>query len=713
MLKASINTLTGTSKASISKFNKINLHTIEDLVEHYPKNYEDRSIVVAINQVVLNQANNIVAKVISVPIVNQATKLKVLRFQVSDNTGIMNIVFYRMPYLVNHFQLGHYYNFYGVVKLGLSLEMSSPSHQTHEKYQSSGKLFPIYPSTATLSQGVIRKYIWTSLNEFIIPSYDIAKINDTNLLASGDSKDEFLANDDSKDELMDIAYFNFVPPQIEVKHNLVSKQYALCNIHFPKSAEDLTKARKRLIFEELFLLQMGLYFSKSDFKTKKKGSSKILPDEYNKFVTSLPFVLTNAQQRVVDDLIKDLKSTSAANRLIQGDVGSGKTLVAAIALFIAVKNGYQASMMAPTEVLARQHFDYLSALFKDFNINIDILTGSISKKKREALLENLKNGDIDILIGTHALLEDCVVYKNLGVVITDEQHRFGVRQRLTLNKKGHSPDVIVMTATPIPRTLALILYGDMDISLIDELPPGRIPIQTYAVPSRYHARIYKFMREHIDAGKQCYIICPMVEENEKMDNLKDVISYSEQLKGVFSGYTLEYLHGKMKPKEKNQIIENFVCGKTNILISTTVIEVGINVPNATIMLIENAERFGLSQLHQLRGRVGRGTDASHCILVSDSTNDNTIERLKIMSETTDGFKIADTDLKLRGSGELFGTRQHGLPNMKIANMYTDTSILKIAQEEATAIFKSKKLQKEYQYLINIIKEKFNAENSIL
>ncbi|MGL4362500.1 MAG: ATP-dependent DNA helicase RecG, partial [Cellulosilyticaceae bacterium] len=506
------------------------------------------------------------------------------------------------------------------------------------------QIIPKYPTTQKLSQKMLRQYIESALQEVLPQIEDI------------------------------------LPEWIRSELKLQSKEYALANIHFPVSDEAFFEARKRLVFEELFMLQLSLYQLKSGFAKRTQGVSKSTPEDFKMFIDQLPYELTNAQKRVIQEIAKDMKSEYAGNRLVQGDVGSGKTVVAAVCLFIAVKNGWQGALMAPTEVLAKQHHEFLTELFKAFNIKVALLSGSTTAKEKRAILAGLQDESIQIVVGTHALIEDYVQIPKLGLVITDEQHRFGVRQRLTLSDKGITPDVVVMTATPIPRTLALILYGDMDISIIDELPPGRQPIKTNAVDSSYYDRLYRFMQGQMQEGRQCYVICPMVEENEKQTELKDVIKYSEKLQSVFPNFRIEYLHGKMKPKEKNEIMGEFAKGNINLLVSTTVIEVGVNVPNSTVMLIENAERFGLAQLHQLRGRVGRGKHQSFCILVSDSKNKVTRERLKIMEQSTDGFVIADTDLKLRGPGEFFGTKQHGLPEMKIANLYSDAKNLGAVQK---------------------------------
>ncbi|OON93055.1 MAG: ATP-dependent DNA helicase RecG [Epulopiscium sp. Nele67-Bin001] len=633
--------LKGVGEQTAAKFYKLGIVSIKDLVEHYPKEHEDRRSVVAINNMAIGEVNNIIGRVVMRPEVSPTKYGIRVSVWIGDGTGKVKAVFFGQPYLKSTFIVGELFNFYGKVMLnGGKFEMQSPEFQKACNY--TAMIVPIYASTVKLSQKVIRQHMANAL------------------------------------KVIDIV--ENLPQELLEKYKLMGKKEAINNIHFPVTPDSFFQARRRLVFEELFLLQLCLYKLKQDFKTRNEGTQKHMPDDFNSFIKCLPFKLTGAQKRVTAEILKDMSSVYATNRLIQGDVGSGKTAIAAISLFVAVRNGYQAALMAPTEVLARQHFEFLEQLFKQFNINVALLTGSITKKQKRLLLEDINS--IDIVVGTHALLEDNVTFNNLGLVITDEQHRFGVRQRFKFSDKGVHPDVLVMSATPIPRTLALILYGDMDISVIDELPPGRVPIKTNAVTTGYYDRIFSFMRTHIGEGRQCYIICPMVEENEKLEELKSVVEYSNELReSVFKGYRVEHLHGKMKGSQKNEIMERFAGGEVDILVSTTVVEVGVNVPNATIMLIENAERFGLAQLHQLRGRVGRGLHESFCILVSDSKNKDTKERLKIMQQSTDGFVIADTDLKLRGGGDFFGTKQHGLPEMKIANLYTDMEVLKIVQAQ--------------------------------
>ena len=649
-LEQSIMDLKGVGEQTIKKFNKLGLFTIEHLLEHYPKEYEDRQQTVNIQDIMMDEKNNILAKVVSKPEVMKKGYKVIVKFRVKDDTGSIYVVFYGQPYMKNNFIIGETYHFYGKIRRQYGyIEMESPEYEKihSEALQQVNKIIPVYPSTKKLSQKVIRQLIEQAL------SLALPEVEDV------------------------------LPTSIKQAYGLKSKQYALTHIHFPESNEAFFEARKRLVFEELFLLQLSLLMMKSEFLSRSQGISKKVPEEFKAFIQSLPFELTNAQKKVVKEIVKDLKSPYAGNRLVQGDVGSGKTVLAAISLFIVIKNHKQGALMAPTEVLAKQHYEFLEQVLEPFNIKIALLTGSTTGKEKKRILEELKQKKIDLIVGTHALIEDQVEIPALGLVITDEQHRFGVRQRLKLSSKGEMPDVMVMTATPIPRTLALILYGDMDISVIDELPPGRQPIKTNAVDSSYHARIYRFMEKHIQEERQCYVICPMVEENEKQTDLKSVVEYTNYLKEeIFPHFKIGLLHGKMKPKEKNAVMEDFAKGELNILVSTTVVEVGVNVPNATVMVIENAERFGLAQLHQLRGRVGRGKHQSYCVLVSDSKNKITKKRLKIMEESTDGFVIADTDLKLRGPGDFFGTKQHGLPEMKIANLYTDAKVLKEAQKAA-------------------------------
>ena len=554
--------------------------------------------------------------------------------------------------------------------------MNSPVFDKIENTNNTGKIIPIYPLTFSLTQNTLRKIIENGLQkvqeqgglqetlpEYILDEYKLEKINE-----------------------------------------------ATKNIHFPEEFEDFKKARKRLVFEELLSTQLALLQLKNNNLTDKKGIQFNPEVHMSDVINALPFNLTKAQLRVLQEIDENMESDKSMNRLLQGDVGSGKTVVAIISAYKAVKSGYQAAILAPTAILATQHLANFQKILNEFDIKCELLISGISKKKKEDILERLKNGEIDILIGTHAMLEENVEFKNLGLVVTDEQHRFGVKQRTKIAEKGQNPDVLVMSATPIPRTLALILYGDLDISIIDELPPNRKTIETFAVTKRMEERVNNFIKKQVDEGRQAYIVCPLVEESEEEDNdLKAVTAlYETCQKETFSNYRVEYIHGKMRPKEKEDIMNRFKNGEIDILISTTVIEVGVDVPNASIMVIEDAQRFGLAQLHQLRGRVGRGEYKSYCILKYNGNGQNTKERMKVMSETNDGFVISQKDLELRGSGDFFGTAQHGIPDFKIANLFTDMDILKLAQEAAVSIVaQDRKLEKDENKLLKeLVKNKF-------
>ena len=495
----------------------------------------------------------------------------------------------------------------------------------------------------------------------------------------------------------------YLPKRIIEKYKLCSIDYAIKNLHNPTNKESLKIALYRMVFEEFLILQLGLFLFKNGV-VEKDGINFNRHDNLKAILDSLPFKLTNAQNRAFNEILDDMASNKVMNRLVQGDVGSGKTVVALLSLANCVLNGYQGALMAPTEILAEQHYISLNETLSQFGMNIGLLVGSLTKKQKENILEKVKNKEIDILIGTHALIEDKVEFNNLGIVITDEQHRFGVRQRNKLSEKGYNPDILVMTATPIPRTLALILYGDLDISIIDELPPGRQPIETIAVYKDKRDKAYNsLVREEVEKGRQVYIVCPLVEESEAIE-AKSAVELVEELRSeYFSDLRLGLLHGKMKPSEKDEIMKSFKNRELDILVSTTVIEVGVNVPNATLMIIENAERFGLAQLHQLRGRVGRGKHKSYCILIYSSKSEVCSQRMGIMEETTDGFKISEKDLEIRGPGEFFGTRQHGLPELRVANIFKHMKILKLAQQEARYIisedlklqnYENKKLKQE-------------------
>ena len=591
--------------------------------------------------------------------------------------GQAQITWFNQPYLKSKFEIGKKYRFYGKMEYQYGkFGMTSPVFDEIENTNNTGKIIPIYPLTFNLTQNNLRKIIESGLE----------KVKENGGLQET------------------------LPEYIIKEYKLEEINYATNNIHFPKEFEDFKKARKRLVFEELLSTQLALLQFKNNYMTEKKGIRFNSEIQMSDVINSLPFNLTKSQLKVLQEIDENMESEKTMNRLLQGDVGSGKTIVAMIAAYKAVKSGYQAAILAPTAILATQHLNNFKNILDKFDIKCELLISGISKKNKEDILERLKNGKIDIIIGTHALLEDNVEFENLGFVVTDEQHRFGVKQRTKIAEKGQNPDVLVMSATPIPRTLALILYGDLDISIIDELPPNRKKIETYAVTKRMNERINNFVRQQIDEGRQAYIVCPLVEESEEEDNdLKAVTTLYETCKNeTFSNYRVEYIHGKMRPKEKDEIMERFKKHEIDILISTTVIEVGVDVPNASIMVIEDAQRFGLAQLHQLRGRVGRGEYKSYCVLKYNGNGQNTKERMKVMCETNDGFVISQKDLELRGSGDFFGTMQHGIPDFKIANLFTDMEILKIAQEAAISIVdKDNKLEKEGNKLLReLVKDKF-------
>ena len=627
---------------------KLGISTLEDLITYYPREYEDRSKPKAIAGLVDGQENLIEAVVVSKMSEQRIRKnMAIYKLIVRDETGTCLLIWFNQSYLKNKFMIGQKYKFYGKVSIKSGkIEMNSPVYDEQEKTRNTGKIIPIYPATFGLAQTTIRQVMENAIQ--IINS--------------------------EKDLLEET-----LPDYIKTEYKLEDIKTAINQIHFPADFNEFENARKRLVFEELLSMQLGLITLKNKYTKQEKGIAFDKRVIISDVINELPFKLTKAQLKVLEEIYNDMEKDKPMNRLLQGDVGSGKTVVSIISAYKAVKCGYQVAIMAPTAILASQHLESFENILNNFGIKCGLLIGSITKKKKEELLEKLRNGDIDILIGTHALLEENVTFKNLGLVVTDEQHRFGVRQRSIINKKGKNPDVLVMTATPIPRTLALILYGDLDISIIDELPPNRKKIDTFAVDKNMEDRVNSFIKKQIKEGRQIYVVCPLVEETEEI-NAKAVLELYEKYKNeIFSEYKVEYLHGKMRPKEKDFIMQEFKNGNIDILISTTVIEVGVNVPNASIMVVENAERFGLAQLHQLRGRVGRGEYQSYCILKYNSNSEVVKERMKIMQQTNDGFIIAQKDLELRGSGEFFGTKQHGIPEFKIANLFEDMPVLKTVQ----------------------------------
>ena len=644
--ESNIKFIKGVGEKRAEMFYNLGIFDVDALIHFFPRKYEDWTDTKSVSQV--NSGDNITIKATMITPVKEhmiRRGMTLYKCRFSDGESVINVTIFNNKYLAQSLRVYEDYVLFGKIeKTFTTASMSSPKI---EKLDTGIRIHPIYSASGKLTSNAIAKVIRTALDSL-------------------DEIPETLSND------------------IRKKYGLITLDEAIWLIHFPNCETDTYSARKRLIFEELLTLQLGLLKLKSN--KKSETTLRIIEDYTDEFATLLPYRLTNAQKRAIAECVKDMQNKYPMSRLLQGDVGSGKTAVGAGIIYTVIKNGYQTALMAPTEILAIQHFEGLSKMLGGTGINIRLLTGSTKAKEKREIKADLYDGKIDLLIGTHAIIQNDVEFCNLGLVITDEQHRFGVKQRANLANKGHGIHTLVMSATPIPRTLGLILYGDLDISILDELPPGRQEIRTDVVDSRYNSRLYKFIRDAVARGEQCYIICPMVEENDEALGLKSAEQFAEELsQSAFEGYNLGLLHGKMKPKDKEKVMKAFSDGDVQILVATTVVEVGVDVPNATIMVIENAERFGLSQLHQLRGRIGRGNKKSFCVLVSDSKSENARNRLMIMKKYSDGFRIADEDLKARGPGDFFGERQHGLPTLKIADMLEDIEILHLAQDCAKDI----------------------------
>ncbi len=635
--------LKGVGEKRAQLLSKLGVDTVGALLSFYPRAYKDLSDIKLIYDTFIQDNVCVKAKIIT-PVTEHYIRknMTLYKFAVADASGAMSVTLFNTKYTAKKLHMGSEYIFYGKMSGGVfKREMSSP-----EIYEGdNNSIMAVYPQT----QGISSKYL------------------------SGIIKTALLS---CKAE-------EIIPEQIRKEYNLCDISFALQNIHFPKSREALEKAKKRLVFEELFLLQSGMMY----LKNKRRGKTAVLlkQDYTGEFLKKLPFTPTNSQLKCIKEALFDMARGVPMSRLLQGDVGSGKTLVAAALIFNCVKNGYQASLMAPTVILAEQHFESLTKFFKNTGINCALVTSAVTPTKRKKIAESIKNGEIDVVIGTHSVLNEQIQFDNLGLVITDEQHRFGVAQRDALAKKGNSSHTLVMSATPIPRTLAMVIYGELDVSVITEYPKGRQPIESYAVGKELHERVYNYIKKHIDEGRQGYIVCPLVEEGETQ-RISAEEYYKQLSENEFKNYKLGLLHGKMSAAAKERVMRSFLSGETELLISTTVIEVGVDVPNAAIMVIEDAECFGLSQLHQLRGRIGRGEHKSTCILISDSSDKNS--RLKAICSTNDGFKIAEEDLKLRGPGDFMGRRQHGLPQLKIADLNNDYDILSFTANAARNLLNS-------------------------
>ena len=657
---------------------RLGLSTAADLLRHFPRDYEDRSKITSIAAAAEGEPVCIRAMVAETPRLSRIRKgLDITKVKVVDEVNAMTVTFFNQSYVKDALRPGESYIFYGKVDgFGRARQMVNPVFEAENNPRFTGCIMPVY----ALTQGV------------------------TNNLLAGLTR---RALEDCPEQMEET-----LPNHLRLSHALAALPFSYEQIHFPGSFEQLALARRRLIFEELFYLTCGLAFLS---KRRSDETAPVLtPRPTVEFTALLPFAPTGAQRRVMDEIARDVTTGRPMNRLLQGDVGSGKTVVAAYGAWLAHQNSFQSALMAPTEILAQQHFATLSQLLSPAGMRVALLTGSTKAAEKKKIYAALELGEIHLVVGTHALLSEGVAFCRLGLVVTDEQHRFGVAQRSALAAKSDlHPHVLVMSATPIPRTLALIIYGDLEVSVLDELPPGRTPVETFLVGEDKRQRMYGFVRKLVAEGRQAYIVCPMVEEGEEATaELKAVTAYANQLQGeVFPDLKVAFVHGKMKPKEKESVMAAFAAGETDVLVSTTVIEVGVDVPNAALMIIENAERFGLSQLHQLRGRVGRGKHQSYCVLLSDTKNPDTRERLKVMTRTTDGFVISEEDLKARGPGDFFGKRQHGLPQLRIADLAGDMRLLKEAQQAAEDLLQTDPTlsKPEHRRVLEQVKRLF-AEN---
>lgn len=647
----SIETLKGIGEKTAKLFEKVGIRTIDDLLHYYPNGYDTYGEPKAIGELSEDETGAVEGFLKSGATGVHINGLSIVQATISDMTGKLRLVWYHMPYLKNTLRPNSHFIFRGrVIRKKNGLTMEQPQMFKPEAYEELlSSMRPVYAQTKGLGNKTI-----TSAVEQALAIRTLER--------------------------------DYLPASLRISNELAEYNFAIEHIHFPANEEDLRFARKRLVYDEFFFFLLAVRHLKEKRQNIRSPFHLEKQEECRRLLKDLPYRLTNAQLRTLEEVLGDLKSGSVMNRLIQGDVGSGKTIIAVLALLAVCENGYQGALMVPTEVLARQHYESVAELFAAHGVEkkVILITGSMTAKEKRLAYEKVASHEADIIIGTHALIQEKVVYDNLALVITDEQHRFGVAQREMFGNKGQMPHVLVMSATPIPRTLAIILYGDLDISVIDELPANRLPIKNCVVDKSYRPRAYRFIENEVKNGRQAYVICPMVEESEMIE-AENVLDYTKILRENLPGIRVEYLHGKMKGKEKNKIMEEFAAGNIQVLVSTTVIEVGVNVPNATVMMIENAERFGLAQLHQLRGRVGRGDKQSYCIMVNASGNKEKNRRLEVLNKSNDGFYIASEDLKLRGPGDLFGIRQSGDLEFQLADIYTDAVTLKKVSEDVNRL----------------------------
>ena len=654
-LNDDIRYIKGVGEQRAKSLAKLGIHTLRDAISCFPRAYEDRRMLYTIEEAPLDIPICVKAIVAAPPAATFVRRgMELMKVRIVDETGSVDVTYFNQNYLKNQLVTGESYIFYGRISAnGRRRTMTNPLFEREDRQGTvTGRILPLYRLTSGVSQKFLQQVIRQALD---VCGHDVPDI---------------------------------LPPEISRRHNLAQAYFSYENIHFPRDEKALDLARNRLVFEELFVLAAAL----GQMRGHRSGRTGISlkPMSMEPFWSALPFSPTGAQRKAVDEAIADMTSGRPMSRLLQGDVGSGKTLVAAALIWLMVQNGHQAAFMAPTEILAEQHYHTLCGMLEPYGISVIKLTGSMTAAQKRKATEALSLGQAQVAVGTHALISGNVAFSSLGLVVTDEQHRFGVSQRSALSEKGQSPHVLVMSATPIPRTLALIIYGDLDISVLNELPPGRQKVDTFALDEGMRLRIWNFVRRLVGEGRQIFIVCPMVEENEELpENIKSAQEYAKELqKDIFPDLRVACIHGRMKAKEKDAVMSGFAAGEYDILVSTTVIEVGVDIPNAALIIVENADRFGLSQLHQLRGRVGRGSHKSYCVLFSDSKSTDSQARLKIMTQTNDGFLISQEDLRLRGPGDFFGSRQHGLPEMHVADLSADMRVLKTAQEEAQALLLS-------------------------